>query len=150
MWEPRRLTTLWALTACYRDRFLFNYSVPTAEITERVGISVTLFTRIWEVLGSVVGRDTSILADGFRVLPGKCWDNTSIGPQRLRSKSFPFIIHLTSSHSTLYFLATSSVVTHKETGRDYLASSQVRIDVVVYFRVLCLYFSVITERTAGL
>jgi hypothetical protein len=24
MWEPRRLTTLWASTACYRDTFLFK------------------------------------------------------------------------------------------------------------------------------
>jgi hypothetical protein len=24
MWEPRRLTTLWASTACYRDRFFFT------------------------------------------------------------------------------------------------------------------------------
>jgi hypothetical protein len=23
MWEPRRLTTLWASTACYRDNFTF-------------------------------------------------------------------------------------------------------------------------------
>jgi hypothetical protein len=23
MWEPRRLTTLWASTACYRDKFTF-------------------------------------------------------------------------------------------------------------------------------
>jgi hypothetical protein len=23
MWEPRRLTILWAFTACYRDRFTF-------------------------------------------------------------------------------------------------------------------------------
>jgi hypothetical protein len=23
MWEPRRLTTLWASTACYRDSFTF-------------------------------------------------------------------------------------------------------------------------------
>jgi hypothetical protein len=23
IWEPRRLTTLWALTACYRDSFTF-------------------------------------------------------------------------------------------------------------------------------
>jgi hypothetical protein len=26
MWEPRRLTTLWAFTACYRDSFTFLYS----------------------------------------------------------------------------------------------------------------------------
>jgi hypothetical protein len=24
MWEPRRLTTLWAFTACYRDSFIFR------------------------------------------------------------------------------------------------------------------------------
>jgi hypothetical protein len=24
MWEPRRLTTLWASTACYRDSFTFH------------------------------------------------------------------------------------------------------------------------------
>jgi hypothetical protein len=26
MWEPRRLTTLWAFTACYRDSFTFFLS----------------------------------------------------------------------------------------------------------------------------
>jgi hypothetical protein len=26
MWEPRRLTTLWAFTTCYRDSFTFTYS----------------------------------------------------------------------------------------------------------------------------
>jgi hypothetical protein len=25
MWEPRRLTTLWASTACYRDSFTFTF-----------------------------------------------------------------------------------------------------------------------------
>jgi hypothetical protein len=25
MWEPRRLTILWAFTACYRDTFTFYY-----------------------------------------------------------------------------------------------------------------------------
>jgi hypothetical protein len=24
MWQPRRLTTLWAFTACYRDSFFYN------------------------------------------------------------------------------------------------------------------------------
>jgi hypothetical protein len=28
MWEPRRLTTLWASTASYRDRFTFTFYVP--------------------------------------------------------------------------------------------------------------------------
>jgi hypothetical protein len=26
MWEPRRLTTLWAFTACYRDSFAFTFN----------------------------------------------------------------------------------------------------------------------------
>jgi hypothetical protein len=26
IWEPRRLTTLWAYTACYRDNFAYFYS----------------------------------------------------------------------------------------------------------------------------
>jgi hypothetical protein len=25
MWEPQRLTTLWAFTACYRDSFTLTY-----------------------------------------------------------------------------------------------------------------------------
>jgi hypothetical protein len=27
MWEPRRLTTLWASTACYRDNFTLPYLI---------------------------------------------------------------------------------------------------------------------------
>jgi hypothetical protein len=50
MWEPRRLTTLWASTACYRDRFTFthcrehpstrryvNYSNPILKVNLRFG-----------------------------------------------------------------------------------------------------------------
>jgi hypothetical protein len=29
MWEPRRLTTLWVFTACYRDSFTFFYGLYT-------------------------------------------------------------------------------------------------------------------------
>jgi hypothetical protein len=27
MWEPRRLTTIWALTACYRDSFTLAFII---------------------------------------------------------------------------------------------------------------------------
>jgi hypothetical protein len=27
MWEPRRLTTLWAVMACYRDGFIFFFNL---------------------------------------------------------------------------------------------------------------------------
>jgi hypothetical protein len=33
MWEPRRLTTLWAFTACYRDSFTFYPPIPTTSVT---------------------------------------------------------------------------------------------------------------------
>jgi hypothetical protein len=38
MWEPRRLTTPWALTACYRDSFTLPF-----------------YTTIWASWNSVVG-----------------------------------------------------------------------------------------------
>jgi hypothetical protein len=34
MWEPRRLTTLWASTACYRDSFPFLH-LPEEEFVTR-------------------------------------------------------------------------------------------------------------------
>jgi hypothetical protein len=42
MWEPRRLTTLWAFTACYRDSFTFllhilnKYDLTTAPPLHRI------------------------------------------------------------------------------------------------------------------
>jgi hypothetical protein len=33
MWEPRRLTTLWAFTACYRDSFAFCFYLNKVNIT---------------------------------------------------------------------------------------------------------------------
>jgi hypothetical protein len=35
MWDPRRLTTLWAYTACYRDSFTF-FSMRKCTAAERV------------------------------------------------------------------------------------------------------------------
>jgi hypothetical protein len=39
MWEPRRLTTLWASTACYRDSFTFTTLSPWEGLpdTHRMG-----------------------------------------------------------------------------------------------------------------
>jgi hypothetical protein len=37
MWEPRRLTTLWASTACYRDRFIFFVDYMSDFTDDRVG-----------------------------------------------------------------------------------------------------------------
>jgi hypothetical protein len=38
MWEPRRLTILWALTACYRDRFTLSFCfvpLPASTVAKR-------------------------------------------------------------------------------------------------------------------
>jgi hypothetical protein len=35
MWEPRRHTTIWAFTACYRDSFTFFFTMETC-----VGVEV--------------------------------------------------------------------------------------------------------------
>jgi hypothetical protein len=32
MWEPRRLTTLWAFMACYRDSFTFTYLILSSHL----------------------------------------------------------------------------------------------------------------------
>jgi hypothetical protein len=32
MWEPRRLTNLWASMACYGDSFTFFYDLPTNHV----------------------------------------------------------------------------------------------------------------------
>jgi hypothetical protein len=32
MWEPRRLTTLWASTVCYRDSFTDTFTLQVAQI----------------------------------------------------------------------------------------------------------------------
>jgi hypothetical protein len=44
MWEPRRLTTLWAFTACYRDSFTFFFLLQRHSYTDsytRVSVSMT-------------------------------------------------------------------------------------------------------------
>jgi hypothetical protein len=42
MWDPRRLTTLWAFTACYRDRFTFYYNFICCFIWAAGHFTVTL------------------------------------------------------------------------------------------------------------
>jgi hypothetical protein len=42
MWDPRRLTTLWASTACYRDSFTFTFCYTP--------ILFVSGWRMWEVL----------------------------------------------------------------------------------------------------
>jgi hypothetical protein len=55
MWEPRRLTTLWAFMACYRDSFTFTFII-RPEI------------RIWEA-GELAGRTAGTLGEQFGLSP---------------------------------------------------------------------------------
>jgi hypothetical protein len=40
VWEPRRLTTLWASTACYRDSFTFLLLLTVVKVNIRVMVSI--------------------------------------------------------------------------------------------------------------
>lgn len=60
--------------------------------TEQIGPAVKFWTCIREVQGSNLGLVRHALTEVFRDLsvpPGKCWDNTSIRPRTLPTKSFP-------------------------------------------------------------
>jgi hypothetical protein len=69
MWEPRRLTALWAFTACYRDSFTFfcstlrriwnNKTRKDAQITFYKAKVVPTFTygsEIWNITNKKKGR----------------------------------------------------------------------------------------------
>jgi hypothetical protein len=60
MWEPRRLITLWAFTACYRDSFTF-FTVAEFHTTNHTKSSQSTFTSLysspqWLFLCSVFTR----------------------------------------------------------------------------------------------
>jgi hypothetical protein len=42
MWEPRRLTTLWAFTACYRDSYTFSYLCRCRQMPGTISIKTQL------------------------------------------------------------------------------------------------------------
>jgi hypothetical protein len=55
MWEPRRLTTVWTSTACYRDSFAFLYNQypilsPCARNSARLKPSLLNITHKWSIL----------------------------------------------------------------------------------------------------
>jgi hypothetical protein len=49
MWEPRRLTTLWAFTACYRDSFTFFFYIMIMTFIIRIGDSSWGLIMVWSV-----------------------------------------------------------------------------------------------------
>jgi hypothetical protein len=77
MWEPGRLTTLWASTACYRDSFTFNsrdsvvgtatdYGLDDGGVGVRVPVGSRIFSsprrpdRLWD--------PPSLLSNGYWML----------------------------------------------------------------------------------
>jgi hypothetical protein len=58
MWEPRRLTTLWASTACYRDSFTLKQYQITGDISVDISMGYGMDDQ-----GSIPGkaRDFSLL-----------------------------------------------------------------------------------------
>jgi hypothetical protein len=74
MWEPRRLTTLWAFTACYRDSFTF-FNLTEGRIRDN-GISIATSyelddrgVTIWVPMRSRIFSTSSRPALGFTQPP---------------------------------------------------------------------------------
>jgi hypothetical protein len=72
MWEPRRLTTLWAFTACYRDSF--TLPLPYQELIKRRGVvqcswftyavwlSVPSFVTAWSLRQLTLQKESHLLS----------------------------------------------------------------------------------------
>jgi hypothetical protein len=86
--------------ACCCLSFLYVY-------IEQVGVAVMPLACIWEMLGSDFCRYTGCPED-FRVFSQSLQESSELVPQLGRFRSFKFVIHVSSYHSTLS-VATGSV-----------------------------------------
>jgi hypothetical protein len=101
MWEPRRLTTIWAFTACCRDRFFLSmrnyvvFEVLTAEVTES-----SIFRDIRPCSLLKVNRRLLFMPPAFKLDPCSvysstlkmeaiCSSETSVGFQRTTRRYIP-------------------------------------------------------------
>jgi hypothetical protein len=76
MWEPRRLTTPWASTACYRDNFTFYTLYSSPNIIRRIK------SRRMRWAGHVTRMGAK--RNGRRILVGKPEGKRSLGRPRCR------------------------------------------------------------------
>jgi hypothetical protein len=69
MWKPRRLTTLWVSTACYRDSFTFTFTginkiCSRNFIMSSISMAFNLFTlHKQQIVTSILRADSLYLAD---------------------------------------------------------------------------------------
>jgi hypothetical protein len=66
MWEPRRLTTIWAFTACYRDS-LKPSNLKMATDIRRILNFLRVFSRKWKLSLHLPHGKVNALRPGFRV-----------------------------------------------------------------------------------
>jgi hypothetical protein len=84
MWEPRRLTILWASTACYRDSFTF-YTAFLCSLFNNAAI-VTLHTSVEWIIMSWKGCETSdggLIEVLSRIFVGGTKENLDEEPQNI-------------------------------------------------------------------
>jgi hypothetical protein len=99
MWEPRRLTTLWAFTSCYRDKFTLSLSLNSGTMCENmITILKMLRMRIETEVSHFLFKSLSIKAlFGLRflglILESECMGNKSV-PCRNKSQSIKRPLHL--------------------------------------------------------
>jgi hypothetical protein len=91
MWDPQRLTTLWAFTACYRDNFTF-YLLRHAYNICLSDTSLSLQFSVHDFLGAFSGLNQSLWNNGFHNNVG--WPQTT--------ERFLFLPANTSLHTSLF------------------------------------------------
>jgi hypothetical protein len=60
MWDPQRLTTLWAFTACYRDTFTLFY-------IEQYGSAFLLLNETDRYAGGTTSSDTTFIQNMVKI-----------------------------------------------------------------------------------
>jgi hypothetical protein len=74
MWEPRRLTTLWSFSACYRDSFNFFFSTPYSFGYKVLKAETTSNTVFQDIMAIKISEE--YIASNFRV------EKSNKGPAR--------------------------------------------------------------------
>jgi hypothetical protein len=95
MWERRRLTTLWASTACYRDSFTITFKINTAARNAALLITLLLVFKFGECNSNRIYSLPYIFHE--------CEVNTSKGKQTDYTKLYVDVLFL----STQKFLTES-------------------------------------------
>jgi hypothetical protein len=69
MWEPRRLTTLWAPTACYRDSSTFYHTISSATVESSTAFRKAKVMKVVFIAGIIDSHMKVIFIRGLVIIP---------------------------------------------------------------------------------